>query len=56
LGMVVCTAMIVGLPNQTLLSALGWMVLGLLIYFGYSKTRSKLANLSDTIPKAKDFN
>jgi APA family basic amino acid/polyamine antiporter len=42
LGMLVCTAMIVGLPGPTLLSALGWMVLGLLIYFGYSRHHSAL--------------
>jgi basic amino acid/polyamine antiporter, APA family len=42
LGMLVCTAMIVGLPGPTLLSALGWMVLGLLIYFVYSRYHSKL--------------
>jgi APA family basic amino acid/polyamine antiporter len=42
LGMIVCTAMIVGLPGTTLLSALGWMVLGLIIYFAYSKNTSKL--------------
>lgn len=42
LGMVVCTAMIVGLPGPTLLSALVWMVLGLLIYFGFSRKTSKL--------------
>src|SRR5688572_11274411 len=42
LGMLVCTAMIVGLPGATLLSALGWMVLGLIIYFAYSKNTSKL--------------
>jgi len=48
--------MIVGLPNKTLVSALGWMIVGLLIYFGYSKARSKLAGPSDSLPKAKDFN
>jgi APA family basic amino acid/polyamine antiporter len=42
LGMVVCAAMIFGLPKETQLSALGWMVLGLLVYFGYSKANSKL--------------
>ncbi|MBU6343106.1 MAG: amino acid permease [Bacteroidetes bacterium] len=42
LGMVVCTAMIVGLPGPTLLSALGWMVLGLVIYFGFSQKNSHL--------------
>ncbi len=42
LGIIVCTAMIVSLDNQTLLTAFGWMVLGLLVYFGYSKKNSKL--------------
>lgn len=42
LGMVICTAMIVGLPGPTLLSAAGWMVLGLLIYFVYSRHNSHL--------------
>jgi APA family basic amino acid/polyamine antiporter len=42
MGMLVCTAMIVGLPGPTLLSALAWMVVGLLIYFGYSRNKSKL--------------
>ena len=42
LGMVVCSAMIVGLPVPTLLSAFGWMVLGLVVYFAYSQYHSKL--------------
>lgn len=42
LGMIVCTAMIVGLPGATLLSALGWMIVGLIIYFVYSRFHSKL--------------
>jgi len=42
LGMVVCTAMIVSLDGNTLLSALGWMIVGLMVYFGYSKNNSKL--------------
>lgn len=42
LGMVVCTAMIVGLPGPTLLSAFGWMIIGLVIYFAYSRFHSKL--------------
>ena len=45
LGMLVCTAMIIGLPGPTLLSALGWMLLGLIIYFAYSKNKSKLNKL-----------
>lgn len=42
LGILVCTAMIISLPNDTLLSALGWMIAGLLVYFLYSRNRSKL--------------
>ena len=45
LGVIVCAAMIVGLPRDTQLSALAWMVFGLLVYFGYSKKNSKLGNM-----------
>ena len=55
LGMVVCTAMIVGLPGPTLLSALAWMILGLLIYFAYSRKRSKLGPPSNILPTASKF-
>jgi APA family basic amino acid/polyamine antiporter len=47
--------MIVGLPRETQLGALVWMVAGLLIYFGYSKKHSKLGNVADILPKASDF-
>ncbi len=42
LGAVICTAMIVGLDEQTLKVAFGWMILGLFVYFLYSKKNSKL--------------
>ena len=42
LGILVCTAMIVSLSNTTLLSAFVWMLAGLIIYFVYSKSNSKL--------------
>jgi len=42
LGILVCTAMIVSLDNTTLLSAFIWMLIGLVVYFGYSKNKSKL--------------
>ena len=42
LGMVVCSAMIISLWGTTLLSAFIWMIVGLMIYFGYSKNNSKL--------------
>jgi len=44
LGIIVCTAMIISLPNDTLLSAFIWMIVGLLVYFGYSQRHSKLRN------------
>jgi APA family basic amino acid/polyamine antiporter len=42
LGAIICTAMIVGLDRQTLTVAFGWMILGLLVYFLYSRKHSKL--------------
>jgi APA family basic amino acid/polyamine antiporter len=42
LGILICFAMIVSLPLNTQLSALAWMLLGLVIYFSYSKKNSKL--------------
>jgi APA family basic amino acid/polyamine antiporter len=45
LGVLVCTAMIVGLDSTTQLTALVWMLIGLVIYFGYSKNNSKLKAL-----------
>jgi APA family basic amino acid/polyamine antiporter len=43
LGMLVCGAMIVGLDTTTQLSALVWMAIGLLVYFGYAKSHSHLS-------------
>jgi len=42
LGALVCTAMIVSLDNTTLFVAFAWMIVGLIIYFSYSKNSSKL--------------
>jgi len=42
LGMLVCTAMIVSLDSETLLTAFVWMIIGLLVYFGYSRRNSRL--------------
>jgi APA family basic amino acid/polyamine antiporter len=44
LGMIVCTAMIVLLDPYTILVAAIWMVVGLVVYFSYSKDRSVLRN------------
>jgi APA family basic amino acid/polyamine antiporter len=42
LGAIICTLMIVGLDQQTLKVAFGWMAIGLVVYFVYSKKNSKL--------------
>jgi APA family basic amino acid/polyamine antiporter len=55
LGIIVCAGMIISLPTETQLSALGWMVIGLIIYFSYSRRNSKLGSAGDILPKASDF-
>ncbi len=42
LGILVCSAMIISLGEETLISAFGWMIAGLFIYFLYSKKHSIL--------------
>ncbi|MEO5977866.1 MAG: amino acid permease [Chryseolinea sp.] len=42
LGMLLCAYMIFSLPEETLLLAAFWMVIGLVIYFTYSKKNSTL--------------
>jgi APA family basic amino acid/polyamine antiporter len=44
LGVLVCTAMIVLLDPTTITVAAIWMVVGLVVYFSYSKSRSVLRN------------
>jgi basic amino acid/polyamine antiporter, APA family len=44
LGILICTAMIVFLGMETLISAGIWMIAGLFIYFLYSKKNSNLRN------------
>lgn len=55
LGAVICLGMIVALDMHTLSVAIIWMVIGLLVYFAYSKKNSKLRYPSDILPKASDF-
>ncbi|MBN8864545.1 MAG: amino acid permease [Sphingobacteriales bacterium] len=55
LGVLVCLGMIVALDGQTLKVAFIWMAIGLVIYFLYSKNRSKLRTPGDILPKASDF-
>ena len=56
LGIIVCTAMILSLWGTTLTSAVIWMLLGLVVYFGYSRHHSKLKAPGDILPKKSDFN
>jgi basic amino acid/polyamine antiporter, APA family len=44
LGIVVCAAMIYGLGWTNWLRLIGWLAIGFVIYFGYSKKNSKLNN------------
>jgi APA family basic amino acid/polyamine antiporter len=55
LGILVCAAMISSLDITTQLAALGWMVIGLVIYFSYSRKNSKLSILGEILPSATDF-
>jgi hypothetical protein len=43
--------MIVSLPGETLLSALGWMLVGLVVYFTYGRINSKLQKGHVVSPK-----
>jgi APA family basic amino acid/polyamine antiporter len=42
LGIIVCSGMIISLGKETLISAFVWMIVGLFIYFLYSKKNSNL--------------
>jgi len=55
LGAIICTAMIVGLDAHTLTAAFLWMAVGLVVYFAYSRKRSKLATPGEILPHASDF-
>lgn len=44
LGILICSGMIFSLPQNTLLAAGAWMIVGLVIYFLYSKNHSYLRN------------
>jgi APA family basic amino acid/polyamine antiporter len=53
LGVVVCGAMIVSRDTTTQLAALGWMLFGLIIYFLYAKSHSKLNSPDPEVASAR---
>ena len=55
LGAIICLGMIVALDKVTLLSALAWMAVGLVVYFVYGIHNSKLQKGTDTTLDPTDF-
>jgi APA family basic amino acid/polyamine antiporter len=55
MGALICTAMIAAIDLRTLMFAGIWMVVGLGVYFMYSKKHSKLRNPAEILPHASDF-
>jgi basic amino acid/polyamine antiporter, APA family len=55
LGVAICTLMIVALDKWTLIVAFIWMIIGLLVYFAYSRSRSNLNKPGDILPTAEKF-
>jgi APA family basic amino acid/polyamine antiporter len=49
LGVIICAGMIVAIDSQTLKFAFVWMIIGLVVYFLYSKKHSK------KVPHMRDF-
>jgi APA family basic amino acid/polyamine antiporter len=47
LGLAFCVYMMFSLGLDTWIAFLAWMVLGFVIYFGYSVRKARLAVLSD---------
>lgn len=55
LGAVICTGMIVAIDTRTLMVAFFWMLVGLVVYFLYSRKHSKMRSFANVIPTASDF-
>jgi APA family basic amino acid/polyamine antiporter len=55
LGAVICFGMIIAIDIRTLKFAFAWMIIGLLVYFLYSRKKSKLHTPGSSLPQAKDF-
>jgi APA family basic amino acid/polyamine antiporter len=55
LGAIICAGMIVAIDSRTLKVAFAWMIIGLLVYFLYSRKHSKLRTPGEILPHARDF-
>jgi len=51
LGILVCGAMIYGLGWTNWARLIGWLIIGLVLYFGYGRKHSKLAKESEVLAK-----
>jgi APA family basic amino acid/polyamine antiporter len=49
LGMISCLGLMLGLPKDTWLRLIIWMVFGLLIYFGYGRSHSRVGNATSPV-------
>jgi APA family basic amino acid/polyamine antiporter len=54
LGIIVCALMIFGLGWINWVRLLGWLLIGFIIYFGYSRNNSKLRNPEKYPPDERD--
>ncbi len=52
LGAIFCSVMIVSLDTYTQMTAIGWMLLGFVIYFLYSRSHSKLNDVDPELASA----
>jgi APA family basic amino acid/polyamine antiporter len=52
LSIVCCIGLMIPLPVVTWIRFVGWLVIGFVIYFGYSKSRSRLGRAAAKLPKA----
>ena len=50
-GILICVAMMVSLPGDTWIRLAVWMIIGLIIYFVYSKKHSLIRNGYSALPK-----
>lgn len=55
LGMASCLYLILNLSSVTLMRFFIWMIIGLVVYFGFGRTNSVLAKKSDGKNSLEDY-